>query len=192
MPCEAEITRKSLSSMMGNQNCHVEVIFQDGVKWLARFRLTKTSSPPCQVRDYILRSEAATMMYFQKYTRIPTPKIFDWACESDPTNALGVGYILMEKLDGKPLDWNTSTSEQREKVIQQLADICLEIEKHPFESMGSLICDSDPGRFQVQALADPAIFRVESGGPPGPFSSSSEGIRTILEGYLDMIASGEI
>ncbi|PNY24045.1 Uncharacterized protein TCAP_06015 [Tolypocladium capitatum] len=75
--------------MMGNQNCHVKVAFQDGVEWLACFRLTKSSSPPRQVRDFILRSEAATMMHLQQHTRIPTPKAFDWACESDPTNSLG-------------------------------------------------------------------------------------------------------
>ncbi|KAJ2902410.1 hypothetical protein MKZ38_000599 [Zalerion maritima] len=47
--------------MMGNQNCHAEITFLDNVKWLARFRLTKTFSPPPEIHDYILRNEAATM-----------------------------------------------------------------------------------------------------------------------------------
>ena len=192
IPCEVGITRKSLSTMMGNKNCHVEVTFQDGVKWLARFRLKRTSSPPPEVRDYILRSEAATMMYLQHHTQIPTPIVFDWACESDPTNSLGAGYILMEKLDGKPLDWSSATPEQREKIMQQLADVFLDIEKHPFGVMGSLVSIGDPAEFQIQALADPAIFRIGSGGPLGPFPSSLEGTRAILESYLGMIASGEI
>lgn len=79
------------------------------------------------------------MTYLQQHTCIPTPKIFDWACESDPGNELGVGYILMEKLDGNCLDWEAATPQQREKVMHQLVDMFLEIEKHPFKAMGSLV-----------------------------------------------------
>jgi aminoglycoside phosphotransferase (APT) family kinase protein len=131
-----ELSRKKLAAMMGNQNCHAEITFQDNVKWLARFRLARTSPPPWEVRDWILRSEAATMTYLQQHTRIPVPGIFDWACDSDPGNPLGVGYILMEELDGKPLDWQAATPAQREKVMQQLVDTFLEIEKASLSSNG--------------------------------------------------------
>lgn len=188
--CAVELSRKSLSAMMGNQNCHVEITFQDNVKWLARFRLARTSSPPRVVRDWILRSEAATMTYLQQHTCIPTPKVFDWACESDPENPLGVGYILMEKLDGKPLDWQAATLAQREKVMQQLVDIFLEIEKHPFGVMGSLVSSAEDTT-DVQGLAHHSTFRVGEG-PLGPFSSSLEGSQAMLKSYLAMIASGEI
>ncbi|KAJ6149264.1 hypothetical protein N7471_000463 [Penicillium samsonianum] len=175
---------------MGNQNCHAEITFDDNVKWLARFRLTRTSSPPREVRDWILRSEAATMTYLQRYTCIPTPKVFDWACESDLGNTLGVDYILMEKLDGKSLDWQAATPQQKEKVMQQLVDISLEIERHPFKVMGSLI-SSAGDVIKVRGLAHQSTFRVGKG-PLGPFSSSIEGYQAILESYLAMIASGEI
>ncbi len=112
----------------------------------------------------ILRSEAATMGYLQRHTRIPTPKMFGWACESDPDNALGVGYILMEKLDGKALDWQAATPAQKEKIMQQLVDIFLEVEKHPFEAMGSLVSSSgDASGFSLQGLAHQATFRVRDG-----------------------------
>ena len=173
---------------MGNQNCHAEVIFEDGVSWIAGFRLTKTSSSPLQVRDYLLQSEAATMTYLQKNTKLPTPKIFHWASESDPINILGVSYILMEKMDGEPLDWSSATTEQREKIMQQLADIFLEIDKHPFEKMGSLW--GDPS--QICGIADPGLFRMTYSSPLGPFSTSAEGMRAILESYLEMIVTGEI
>lgn len=129
------------------------------------------------------------MTYLQRHTSVPTPEIFDWACESDPGNPLGFGYILMEKLDGKPLDWPTATAAQREKVMQQLVDISLEIEKHPFGAMGSLI--SSEGGFEVQGLAHQSTFRVGEG-PLGSFSSSLEGAHALLMSYLSMIASGEI
>lgn len=189
IPCTVDISRKSLSAMIGNQNCHAEITFVDNVKWLARFRLARTSSPPREVRDWILRSEAATMTYLQQNTCIPTPKIFDWACESDPEN-LGVGYILMEKLDRKSLDWQATNPEQREKIMRQLVDMFLEIERHPFDAIGSL-SSSAGDIIAVDGLVHQSIFRVGKG-PLGPFSSSLEGSQAILDSYLAMIASGEI
>jgi hypothetical protein len=176
--------------MMGGQNCHVEIIFEDNVKWIARFRLVQTSSPPQDVRDWVLLSEAATMAYLQEHTLIPTPKVFDWACESDPKNPLGVGYILMEKLDGKPLRWPEMTPEQREKVMQQLVDIFLGIEKNPFKAVGSLAY-SETGTIDIQGLADPSTFHLGQG-PLGPFASSLEGARDMLKTIFGMIVSGEI
>ncbi|KAK1595586.1 uncharacterized protein LY79DRAFT_546829 [Colletotrichum navitas] len=189
--CTVNLSRKHLSSMMGHQNCHAEVIFEDGIIWLARLRLTRTTSPPEEVRDFILRSEAGTLTYLRDRTSIPVPKIFDWACGSDPGNRIGVSYILMEKLDGMPLDWQAANPTQREKVMQQLVDVFLEIEKHPFETLGSLTV-SGPAKFVVQGLAQHATYRMGAKGPLGPFTSSLEGSVHIVKSYLAMIASGEI
>ncbi|KAJ0163725.1 hypothetical protein CTA2_2517 [Colletotrichum tanaceti] len=192
IPCTVDLSRKHLSSMMGHQNCHAEIVFKDKVRWLARLRLTRTTSPPEEVRDCILRSEAATLTYLQDRTSIPAPRIFDWACESDLDNSVGVGYILMEKLDGNPLDWQAATLAQREKIMQQLVDVFLEIERHPFGSMGSLFEARRPANFVVQGLAQHATYRMGAGGPIGPFASSLEGSVAIVKSYLAMIASGEI
>lgn len=193
IPCTVNLSAKSLSTMMGGQNCHAEVTFQDNVKWLARFRLLNISSPPLEIRDYIIRSEAATMRFLDKHTSIPSPKIFDWACESDPSNPLGqVGYILMEKIEGKPLDWQGANPSQKEKVMQQLVDIFLEIEKHPFDAMGSIIPSRDQTAFEVQGIAQYPTYCVGTDGPLGPFDSSREAAETAIKLYLSMIASGEI
>ncbi|GKT49134.1 uncharacterized protein ColSpa_09315 [Colletotrichum spaethianum] len=132
------------------------------------------------------------MTYLQEHTSIPVPTIFDWACESDPGNHLGVSYILMEKIDGKPLVWQTTTRAQREKVMQQLVDVFLEIERHPFEAMGSLLTVGYPAQFVVQGLAQHATYRMGAGGPLGPFASSLEGSVAMVKSYLVMIANGEI
>ncbi|KAL4800470.1 hypothetical protein BDV19DRAFT_398044 [Aspergillus venezuelensis] len=175
---------------MGGQNCHAGITFEDGIRWLARFRLASTSSPLQDVRDWALRSEAVTMTFLQQHTSIPAPQIFDWACESDPQNMLGVDYILMEKLNGKALDWQAATDQQKKKIMQQLADIYLEIEKYPFDKMVSLAFSTD-GTIGVQALALPSTYRLDSG-PLGPFTSCREGTQALLGSYLAMIASGEI
>ncbi|KAK1657505.1 hypothetical protein BDP55DRAFT_685559 [Colletotrichum godetiae] len=190
--CTVNLSRKHLSSMMGHQNCHAEVIFEDGVSWLARLRLTRTTSPPEEVRDFIFRSEAGTLAYLNDHTSIPVPRIFDWACESDPENRIGVSYILMEKLDGMPLTWQAANPAQREKVMQQLVDVFLEIERHPFEALGSLLTVPGPTKFEVQGLAQHATYMIGPEGPLGPFTSSLEGSVNMIKSYLTMIASGEI
>lgn len=192
--CTAKLSREKLRSMMGGQNCHADVTFQDGVKWVARFRLAaRGSSPPREIRDHILRSEAATLAYLERHTTIPVPRVFGWVCEHDPANPLGVGYILMEKLDGMALDWGALNSNQREKTMQQLADIFLEIENRPFNKMGSLV-QTTADDFEVQGLASHhATFQVGNReGPLGPFSSSLQGSRAIIQSYLTTAASGEV
>ncbi|KAK3375078.1 hypothetical protein B0H63DRAFT_496348 [Podospora didyma] len=160
--------------MMGGQNCHVEISFDDGVQWLARFKLAQTSSPPLEIRDYILASEAATM------------EVFDWASESDPHNTVGTGYILTEKMKGAPLNWQQRTidQDQKDKVLRQLADIHLEIERHPLSVIGSITPHaaaiasngSPPAgaiyllahRFRHDIIND--IWRDEDGDEPQKFS----------------------
>jgi hypothetical protein len=99
--------------MMGGQNCHAEIAFEDGVTWLARFRLAQFSSPLLEARDYILGGEVATMVFLHRETSIPAPEVFDWGAESDPRNDVGIGYILIEKLKGKPLNWQQLTAQQK-------------------------------------------------------------------------------
>lgn len=45
---------------MGGMNYHVEIIFEDGITWIARIRRFNATSPPAALRDYILQSEILT------------------------------------------------------------------------------------------------------------------------------------
>ncbi|KAL7918220.1 hypothetical protein ACQKWADRAFT_304818 [Trichoderma austrokoningii] len=191
VPCTIDLSPKSLSVMMGGQNCHAEIKFEDGVVWLARLRLSSAISPPPEVQEDVLQSEAATLQFLERHTRIPSPRVFDWACESDPTNTVGVGYILMEKMAGTPLDWQSATAVQKEKIVRQLAEIMLEIERHPFDQLGSLVATES--QIQVKGLANHSTFRSGDGGRPlGPFRSSQDAFRALVEAHLQMIVAGEI
>jgi hypothetical protein len=191
--CKMQLSSEHLLKRMGNQNCHAVITFEDDTEWLARFRLTWTPSPPQKVRNHITRSEAATLLYLKRHTQVPTPTVYDWACESDSDNSVGVGYILMEKLEGEPLDWETANPEQKEKIMQQLVEIFLEIERHPFKAMGSLVV-SNAGHtgFDVGGLTDHDRFGGRDGDSLSPFSSALEGTRTILEAGLHMIRNREL
>ncbi|KAI0145289.1 hypothetical protein GGR57DRAFT_303906 [Xylariaceae sp. FL1272] len=194
IPCVIDLSTKSLSTMMGGQNCHAEITFEDNVKWLARFRFINISSPPIEARDHILRTEVGAMEFLQQYTNIPSPKIFDWACDPDPHNPLGnVGYILMEKLEGQSLDWHEAKPEQRRKILTQLVDIFLEIEKHPFDKLGSITpVDDAPPVSDTIGLACHPTWHPESGEILGPFGSSIQAARAVITSCLEKIASGEI
>ncbi|KAL2135593.1 hypothetical protein VTI74DRAFT_7869 [Chaetomium olivicolor] len=153
--------------------------------------MQQVSTPSPAVRDYIFRSEAATMLFLRSQTHVPVPKVFGWAAESDADNDVGVGYILMEKLEGKPPDWEKLTAQWKEKVMQQLADVFLEIEAQAFGKIGSLMLSGQEEIFLAfQGLTCSSIF--EYGRPWGPFDSSIAAAHIIVESYLDRIVNGEM
>jgi hypothetical protein len=119
---------------------------------------------------------------------VPTPRIFDWASALDSENTIGVSYILMEKLQGKPLEWQDASPTQKDKILQQLADICIELGKHSFASPTLALVG---GTIDVRGLAHHSTFDLEEG-PLGPFACSQGASRALIKSYLDMIASGEI
>lgn len=78
-------------------------------------------------------------------------------------NPVGAGYILLEKLSGKPLAWHEA---------RQLADIYTNLEQHPFDKLGRLQLLST-GLPEV----GPALFDYGSSGnliPFGLFSHSND------------------
>lgn len=100
---------------MGGINYPVELHFEDGIIWIARIRRFNATSPPAALRDYIVKSEIATLLFLGQ-TNVPAPKVYDFALEGSG-NPVGVGFILMEKLPGKSLWWSTTTQQQRSKVM---------------------------------------------------------------------------
>ncbi|TID06597.1 hypothetical protein CH35J_000501 [Colletotrichum higginsianum] len=174
---------------MGGMNYHVEICFDDGVQWIARIRRFNATSPPAQLRDYIIRSEAATLGFLEK-TGVPAPRLYDFALEH-ADNPVGVGYILMEKLPGRSLRWSTATQEQRNTDMSQLADTFIELHKYPFDVLGSL---DRPGESHVGALARESLtdFARSEMRTIGPFSSVEEYHRSSLQLVLDLILRGEM
>ncbi|KAI0199161.1 hypothetical protein F4808DRAFT_222400 [Astrocystis sublimbata] len=179
------------SSVMGGMNYHVEISFDDGVKWITRIRRFNKTSPPPALRDYILQSEVATLKFLESVD-VPAPKVFDFAVE-DEANPVGVGYILMEKLSGKSLRWSLATPEQKKNLMTDLAGVLVQLSKHPFKLLGSLNCPADPSRvgpFARESLTD--FTAAHEMRPLGPFSSWEEYHRSSLQLIMDLIVRGEM
>lgn len=161
-----------VSRQCGGQNCHLDVEFSDGVTWLARIRLDDPLLPPREVQAYVFLSEVATLQFLAS-TAIPAPRVYAYQLES-PENAVGTSYVLMEKLPGKPLDWNSAPAEGRVRVLEQLADLYLELEKHPIPLTGSLLPTSEHGGancdLNVAGFAQMPCFETPDL-PLGPFKT---------------------
>lgn len=181
-----------VSSQCGGQNCHVEVKFADGVTWIARIRLNDPLLPPPSIQNYITLSEVATLTFLLE-TKVPAPRVYAYALES-PDNAVGTSYILMEKVMGRPLDWDCATAEQRTRVMEQLADVYLELEQHPITLMGSPSpppVPGKPGSVSIGRFAQMPCFETPEQGL-GPFRTLKAAYTAILDLQIRMLASHEV
>ncbi|EPE04410.1 hypothetical protein F503_01414 [Ophiostoma piceae UAMH 11346] len=164
--------KEKRSAVMGGMNYHFEVTFDDGVVWIARIRRHNVTSPPRAVGNYIVQSEVTTLRYLaDTVPSARTPRVFDFALQ-DSTNPVGVGYILMEKLPGTSLRWSVATDIQRRRVMDQLADVFIELSQHSFLSMGSLSLSKD-GKAEVGPVAREAFMDMHGDMlcHSGPFTS---------------------
>ncbi|TIA34294.1 hypothetical protein D6C78_06949 [Aureobasidium pullulans] len=182
--------RQTKHEVMGGMNIHVNVEFQDGVTWLARIRRSNATSPPPVVRDYIILSELATLQFLEN-VNVPTPRLLGYALEADEGNSVGVGYMLIEKLPGNPLDWARATEDQKHRIIDQLADHAIELSKHPLDKIGSF---NRPGDEHIGPIAREEFSNVTDGAihALGPFTSMQGYYIGYLHNILDRILTRQL
>ncbi|KAH6633913.1 hypothetical protein B0J18DRAFT_2007 [Chaetomium sp. MPI-SDFR-AT-0129] len=178
----------------GGQNCHLEIEFNDGVIWLARIRLDDPLLPPPEVQARIFLSEVATLQFLAD-TKVPAPRVYAYELSSSD-NAVGVPYIFMEKLSGKPLDWNDATEQQRVRVMEQLTDLYLELERHPLPLTSSLVpspnpATTDKGSTQLGPFAQAPCFATPDRAL-GPFDTLTEGYTALVRQQQHMLANREV
>jgi hypothetical protein len=148
---------------------------------------------PPSVQAHIFLSEVATLQFLEN-TKVPAPRVYAYELGS-PDNPVGASYVLMEKLPGTPLNWTRATTEQRTKVMEQLADVYLELEKHPIPLTGSLI--PAPGSAnpeeatRVGPFAQPPCFETPDRAL-GPFQTLESAYTAIIRQQQRMLVNGEV
>lgn len=185
--------RRGDGAIMGCANYHGWVVFEDGERWLARVpRDTFTDLPPSLV-EYIISSEYATLKFLEG-TKVPAPRAFGYALASDPSNAVGVTYLLIEALPGKPYYQYSATPEQSARVLDEFAEILIEINKHPLPKAGSLVLpksgysnadNSSQTTVEVGPLASNRFLHLDH--HLGPFDTGEEYFASVASAYLDII-----
>ena len=171
-----------VSAQMGGQNCHLDIHFDDGTVWMARLRLEEPTVLPPATQERIFISEVHTLRFLAP-TQVPVPEIYYHSLER---SEIGTLFMLMEKLPGKPLQWSESSAEQKSKVMEQLVDVFLELEKYPLPAGGSL---SERG--QVGPFVQGHMFTTPSQSI-GPFDCLDESLTSIVTHELKMIENGEL
>lgn len=99
----------------------------------------------------------------------------------------------MDYMPGNVLNWSSLHKRGKKKVISQLADIYIELQKHEFDRMGCLDQVGAPhiGSFARECLTD---FQGPSKGMQamGPFSHVQDYYKACVSLLLDLIHRGEI
>ncbi|KAI1114975.1 hypothetical protein F5Y14DRAFT_461070 [Nemania sp. NC0429] len=173
---------------MGCANYHAWIVFDDGVRWLARIpRTTAFSDVPLELVDYLIETEYATLKFSEQHLNVPTPKAHGFGLFSDPGNLAGVGYILEDAMPGRPFYAHEATDAQKSHVYGQYADILINISRAPVEQACSLLSDGHDTK--VAAIASNRFLSL---GKHGPFANPLEYFTSIADLHLDLIADGQI
>ena len=133
--------------LCGSYHIVFPIEFVDGIKWM--LKVSVNGDHLNSVTAAALESEAQTMRMLKKETCIPVPAVYAFDTSSD--NALSIPFILMEKLDGRPLNYLWFNKEMpkaclehfRVKTLQGLARLMVQLNKFTVKSSGSLVFSSD-------------------------------------------------
>ncbi|KAI1747165.1 phosphotransferase enzyme family-domain-containing protein [Xylaria castorea] len=93
--------------------------------------------PVCAVTK--TEAEVATLDWVSQYTPLPVPHVR--AYDSSRNNPLGYEWLLMTKLEGKPLStcWSSVTMGSKERLVKQIAAFSISAFNQPFyEGIGSI------------------------------------------------------
>ncbi|KAJ2974940.1 hypothetical protein NUW58_g8497 [Xylaria curta] len=177
-----------LGALTGCANYHARILFGDGSpSWLMRVPRVSGFAVgfPVSLAEYLIRSEYATLKFLET-TAVPAPRAFSFGIPSQGTDhGIGVCFLLMEELPGKPWDGQGDTT----KIWKGLAEIYAELEKHPFTKAGSLFVDAPDDLPWVSATASDRFVCLY---PYGPFETSTAYYTAWAEQYLMLIADGQL
>ncbi|KAJ4303441.1 hypothetical protein N0V90_002335 [Kalmusia sp. IMI 367209] len=144
LDCHLDPTDPPGKSLMGGVHIHLRIQFANDTVWLARILRYNFMSFADDLTNDTLRSECATLKSLES-KRIPTPRLHMYGQRNDLTNDVGVAYMLINELPGRPFNQLHASEAQLNKVYSQLADILSDLSKHPFDRIGSLTLSTSGG-----------------------------------------------
>ncbi|KAK4039240.1 hypothetical protein C8A01DRAFT_47264 [Parachaetomium inaequale] len=194
--CRVEHPATARDAMVGTANYHARVRFSDGSpSWLIRVpRVARMAAYPDALIDYLIVSEYATLKFLEP-TAVPAPKAFGYGIRGAETDhGVGVSFILMEELPGKPWDYggipeDDATKHERAKLWKGLANVLAELAKHPLPKAGSLRLSPEGGGLEVGPVASDRFMVLD---PFGPFERAIDYYTAWAEQYLALIADGQL
>jgi hypothetical protein len=140
-------------------NIALEVVFEDGVIWVARLRL-----PPLQRHQHLheeqqgasaMAHEIYVMNYVREHTTIPVPEVYGYNLEMD--NQVGFRYIFLQALPGRSPQESLPQSvpdQYKHKVYSQFADYKIQLSRLRLPRIGSPLPIENTAGGQGSSAAD--------------------------------------
>ncbi|KAK8213130.1 kinase-like domain-containing protein [Phyllosticta paracitricarpa] len=142
--------------------------FEDGLQWIFRFPLPKSSMLPQRKTE----AELAVMQFIREKTSIPVPKVIASGVTEGEFEKLGP-YILMEFVEGELLselllDFDDENQRMRKDIEEstlrhiysQVAGFYLELFAHEFSAIGSLEMECLESGNAWRAASEPLTFEL--------------------------------
>lgn len=123
----------------GLNNKAFNFIMEDGKEIVG-----KVPNPCAGIPHYTTASEVATMDFLRNILELPVPKVLAWSSRAE-ANSVGAEYILMEKLDGIPLErvWRTESSFREALIMVKMIEYQEKLSSVSFSRFGSLYYADD-------------------------------------------------
>ncbi|EED14940.1 conserved hypothetical protein [Talaromyces stipitatus ATCC 10500] len=189
IPCKFQPGKHiSVGATMGCANYHGWLIFDNDERWIVRVPRRGFTNVPSEMVKYLVESEYATLKFLEP-VNVSISKVYGYRLVSDPSNRVGVCYIMMQALPGQPYYAHEASPDPKRRVIEQGADYMNEVCKHPLPLAGSFIMkDNQP---TISAVASNRFVAL---GIYGPFTSTSDYIMSmsIIDQYMDLFADGQL
>lgn len=120
------------------------------VQFLAEGAFNKVFTITCEKGEFVFRvalpvapnvktlSEVATIALIRAKTSIPVPHVLAYSADLD--NEMGFEWILMERVNGRPLEdcWHELSWLQKELLVQKMAQYLTELSCLRFTGIGSV------------------------------------------------------
>ncbi|CAG9987952.1 unnamed protein product [Clonostachys byssicola] len=173
-------------------NLDAWIRFEGGQAWHVRIpRITALSHLPVDLVDSFIQNEYATLKWLWK-AGIPAPRCYGYGLASDPSNLVGVSYIFLCVVPGKPFDASKATLEQKLKVYDQYAKILATIQYQTPRGYASSLAHTENKKEDYNVDDAIASDRFTHLGRHGPFRTPLEYFTSIAEWHLQLIADGQL
>ncbi|KAI2605008.1 uncharacterized protein GGS25DRAFT_409934 [Hypoxylon fragiforme] len=193
---------------LGSAHVFYSIAFYDAqthesTKWIIKIPANGTPDTWDKLSSKMLRTEALVLYMLRTETSVPVPEIID--ADSSPHNELHVPYLIMEYVEGQPLDrvWfgeggedENRVRERKIKILRNLARAMLQLGKYEFDRGGAPVFDDDGAivgagplrELDVQAMVERWFDNENCEGVPlyaeiGTFGDPAEMYTAMIDRY---------
>jgi hypothetical protein len=177
---------------MSGINLDAWIRFADRDAWVVRIpRITAFSHLPADLIESFIQNEYATLKWLSR-TGVPVVEAHGYGLASDPSNPVGVSYMFMGAMPGKPFDVIRATREQKLRVYGQYAKVLAVIHCQKPRKFASSLGHpeaNEENRNVHYAVASDSFTHL---GRHGPYRTPLEYFVSTAEQHLELISDGQL